>query len=537
MNVPYLEKEEAKPFGAKYNWAGKFWYCDELNENLMRWYDGPELPDNNERHREALEEEQSTIIIGDGSTIDLQQYMSVSDACNMIEGKYNEIPEFRRIMVKGEVTNYSGHTRNYYFSIKDNNAVLHCFMWESTAASALNFELATGQQVAIIGSMNLYKAGGKSQILVNRIVNVGDGAAMLAYIQLKERLEAEGLFDADHKKEIPRYPKQVGILTSKSGQAIKDICKVAGKRNPYVQLVLYHVNVQGQNAVRTILEGISYMDGQGFDTIIIGRGGGSDEELMAYNSEEIARAVYNANTPIVSAVGHEGHWTLIDYVADKRVATPSEAAEESVPDVMTNVNRVLHLKKSIQVIMLNHLEQKKHILNERKAELEKNSPERKLKEQQLKLEAMTRQLSDNMVRIAKDRNNRLAQLSERLNNNMARIAEDSRNRLSQLSERINNNMTRIAIDKRNRFDQLWERLDQNMLSIYKNKRHRYELLVEKLNGLSPTAKLVRGFGYISHEDRPVTTVEDVQIGDAVVMRIHDGEIDAAVTDIRKRRRS
>ena len=494
LNVPYLEKDEAKSYGARWNSSGKYWFYpgDDLPDGLRRWYNGPEpLTGGNDNVLEGqvsfsdigLDNEDavstSSITDRDGGTTALSGngadggsgsdlYKTVSQVNDMIIRNFNDTIEFQMIMVKGEVTNFSGHKgRNYYFAIKDNDALLPCFMWEDTARSVMKFELKQGQQVAIIGKLDLYKAAGKAQLVVRQISAIGDGAANLALIKLKAQLEAEGLFDEDHKKKIAKYPETVGIITSKDGQAIKDICKVAGKRNPYVQLVLYHVNVQGKNAVSTIIEGIRYMDKQGFDTIIVGRGGGSDEELMAYNDEMIARTVYEAQTPIISAVGHEGHWTLIDYVADKRVATPSEAAEEAVPDVMVDINRVRQLRRSIETNMMNRLEQRKLLLAAKLAVLEKNSPERKLKE----------------------RTDRLAVLSERLTENMRRV-----------------------------FDA---------------KKHRYEVLVANLNGLSPTAKLVSGFGYISHDDRPVKTVDDVKVGDTIHIRIHDGEIKSDVTEVIK----
>ena len=470
LNVPYMEKDEAKPYGARWNSVEKYWYYpgDELPDELKRWYNDPdsarETNDSVFNEQIADEDGVTTGEISDGVGIDL--YKTVSQVNDMIIRNYSETTEFQMIMVKGEVTNFSGHKgRNYYFSIKDDSALLPCFMWEETAISVLDFELKQGQQVAIIGKLDLYKATGKSQLVVRQIQAIGEGKARLALLRLKARLEAEGLFDEDHKKKIPKYPEKVGIITSKDGQAIKDICKVAGKRNPYVQLVLYHVNVQGKNAVGTIVEGIRYMDKQGFDTIIVGRGGGSDEELMAYNDEIIARTVYEAATPIISAVGHEGHWTLIDYVSDKRVATPSEAAEEAVPNIMVDVNRVNQMKRSIETNMRNQLDKRKLLLQARLNELEKNSPERRLKER-----------SDRLVLLC-------------------------------------------------------ERLRKNMQIVFDAKKHRYEVLVAGLNGLSPTAKLISGFGYISHDNTPVRSVRDVKAGDSIMIRIHDGEIQSEVTEV------
>lgn len=471
LNVPYVEKDEAKALGAKWNFKEKFWYCEgELTDGLRRWYVDPDAPKGT---KQGMPEKQLSFDLSDDSTSKNEDgydlYKTVSEVNNMIYDHFDDSVEFQMIMVKGEVTNYSGHRgRHYYFAIKDSYALLPCFMWEETANAVLKFEIEQGQQVAIIGKLDYYRATGKSQLIVRQIINIGDGAANLAYLKLKAKLEAEGLFDEDHKKPIPKYPEKVGIITSKDGQAIKDICKVAGKRNPFVQLVLYHVNVQGKNAVDTIIKGIRYMDGKGMDTIIVGRGGGSDEELMAYNDEMIARTVYEAVTPIISAVGHEGHWTLIDYVSDKRVATPSEAAEEAVPDVMVDILRVDRLKKSIEVNMHNQVEQRKLLLAAKMAVLEKNSPEAKLKEHM------------------------------------------------------------------DRLNMLLEHLNTGIKSQYELRKHRYELLVMGLHGLSPTAKLVNGFGYISHEGKPVTGVEEVKEGDSIQVDIHNGTIISTVTDIRSK---
>lgn len=396
----------------------------------------------------------------------LDRFQTVSQVNDMIRNCFQNTLEFQSIMVKGEVTDYNGHRGNhYYFSIKDQECLLPCFMWETTAKAQLKFELKQGQQVAIVGSLELYRAKGRSQLIVRQIANIGEGAANAAYLQLVARLEAEGLFDVIHKKPIPKHPKAVGIVTSKDGQAIRDICKVAAKRNPYVQLVLYHVNVQGRNAVSSIIEGIRTLDRMGLDTIIVGRGGGSDEELIAYNHEEIARAVFAAQTPIVSAVGHEGHRPLIDFVADKRAATPTEAAEETVPDVMADLRRLEQLRESIIVHMRGHIQHRRLLLEARMAQMEQYHPKRILQEQ--------------------------------------------RNRLTTLFERMQQ-LTQDALDRR---------------------KHRFEVLATELHGLSPTAKLVKGFGYITHEGAPLMSVNNVALDDEVQIRIHDGEILARVTNI------
>ena len=345
LSVSFNEKDLVKAHGARWDALNKTWYYmgESLPKELERWYKAPVSNEN------AQPETTKSI-----ENLDLPEkykdYRSVTEVNRLISDKYAHVPEFYDILVKGEVTNYNGKKgAHYYFDIKDDNSLLPCRLWDSVAAEVLKFELEKGQFVAIAGRLEFFERSGQTQLIVREIENIGEGQSNLALIKLKAKLQAEGLFDVIHKKPIPKHPENVGIITSKNGQAIKDICKVAKKRNPYVQLILFHVNVQGINAVNTIVQGIKALDGMGLDSIIVGRGGGSDEELNVYNDEKIVRSVFEAKTPIVSAVGHEGHWTLIDYVSDKRVATPSEAAEETIPDVMTDLKRIELLRKALSM--------------------------------------------------------------------------------------------------------------------------------------------------------------------------------------------
>ena len=472
LNVPFKDKDEAKKFGAKWYSEDKYWYYngDELPEGLRRWYPLYKPVDGKEG---VYLDTETGEIIGDSSEITpvnnetvndpYAKYRTVSEINRMISDIVNATNDFRAILVKGEVTNFDGKKgRHYYFAIKDDSALLPCVMWDSTAAYVLKFKLEKGQQVAIAGSLEYYDAQGKAQLIVSTIENIGDGEANLAFIKLKAKLEAEGLFAPERKKSIPKHPEQVGIITSKNGQAIKDICKIAEKRNPYVQLILYHVNVQGVNAVSTIVNGIKTLDGMGLDTIIVGRGGGSDEELNSYNHERIARAVAEAKTPIVSAVGHQGHWTLIDFVADKRVATPSEAAEETIPDVMTEISRIELLKNTIRDRMKAIIENRRLLIKSTLSDIEKNSPQNRLNE--------------------------------------------NKDRLKHFSELM----------------------DMNIRSAFQKYNNRFEVLLAELNGLSPTAKLVGGFGYVTKENKPVKNVVDVKSGDDINIRMHDGDITATV---------
>lgn len=508
LSVSFSEKDLAKAYGARWDALNKTWYYmgDELPEELERWYKAPETA------KAGKTQTIGNAIISTSSASGpvpekYEKYKTVSEVNRLISDRYNHVPEFYDILVKGEVTNFNGKKgAHYYFDIKDDNALLPCRLWDSVAVQALKFTLEKGQFVAIAGRLEFFEKSGQTQLIVREIENIGEGQSNLALLQLKAKLQAEGLFDVIHKKPIPKHPENVGIITSKNGQAIKDICKVAKKRNPYVQLVLFHVNVQGVNAVSTIVNGIKELDGMGLDSIIVGRGGGSDEELNVYNDEKIVRAVFEAVTPIVSAVGHEGHWTLIDYVADKRVATPSEAAEETIPDVMADIEKVELLKKAIQDNMAALLKNKKLQLENKIALLAKNSPQNRLKENA----------------------ERLKHQSELMRMNIEAVLKAYTEKTAMLTENINAGMKLVFAGFKDRPDILKESMDKNIRLIFQSYSKRFEVLLANLNGLSPTAKLVGGFGYVSMDDKPVRNAADVKSGDNINIRMHDGDIPAVV---------
>ena len=481
LSVSFSEKDLVKAYGARWDALNKTWYYlgDTLPKELERWYKAPQ-------NSESTDTMPKNSFDNEDLPEKYKDYRSVTEVNRLISDKYSHITEFYDILVKGEVTNFNGKKgAHYYFDIKDDNSLLPCRLWDSVANEALKFELEKGQYVAIAGRLEFFERSGQTQLIVREIANIGEGQSNLALIKLKAKLQSEGLFDVIHKKPIPKHPENVGIITSKNGQAIKDICKVAKKRNPYVQLVLFHVNVQGVNAVNTIIQGIKVLDGMGLDSIIVGRGGGSDEELNVYNDEKIVRAVFEAATPIVSAVGHEGHWTLIDYVSDKRVATPSEAAEETIPDVMADIKRIELLRKALQDNMSGLLNNKKLLLENRLAVLMKNSPQNRLKEKSDRLELLTEGLNGSIKLIYQ----RYKGLPDEY--------------LEKIRLKVNN-----AFDKRN---------------------HRLEVLLTELNGLSPTAKLVGGFGYVTKDGKPVKSKDDVTKGDSINIKMHDGDISADVT--------
>lgn len=261
------------------------------------------------------------------------QVYSVSGINRFIKDMFSNEYALSVVFVKGEISNCKYHSSGHiYFTLKDAASSLACVMFAGDRRG-LQFKMSDGQEVIIGGTINVYERDGRYQLYAKKITLAGDGALYEKYEQLKKKLEAKGYFDEKIKKPLPKYVKRVGIVTARTGAAIQDMIQISARRNPYVQLVLYPAKVQGEGAADTIVEGIRYLDKLGVDVIIASRGGGSIEDLWAFNEEKTATAIYECRTPVVSAVGHETDTTIADYVADLRAPTPSAAAELVVYDV------------------------------------------------------------------------------------------------------------------------------------------------------------------------------------------------------------
>lgn len=399
---------------------------------------------------------------------------SVSQVNNYISGIIGNDFLLKKIAVKGEISNCKYHgTGHIYFSIKDENSSMPCTMFSDDVRNGLKFELKDGQAVIIEGRIGVYQRDGKYQLYAKKIALDGDGEGQLTvrFLQLKQKLADEGLFDFEVKKEIPPFPKKVGIVTAETGAAIQDIISVSKRRNPYVELILYPAKVQGEGAAATIARGIEVLDKMGLDTIIIGRGGGSIEDLWAFNEEIVARAIYAANTPIISGTGHEINITIADYVADKRAATPSAAAELAIPNVMEEVRKNRQYRSILDREIAEKLQRYNLRLKNVYTALEKEKPENRLKEKQQFL----------------------------------------------------------MLQK--------ERMEAAVKAKYQRYERRLAVDIASLHGLSPTAKLINGFGYIEITEKqektlekavPLLTVKEIEAEDKLRITLSDGTIDAKV---------
>lgn len=260
----------------------------------------------------------------------MRNVYSVKQVNSYVKNMFSQDFMLNHIYVKGEVSNCKYHTSGHiYFSLKDESGTIACVMFVS-ARSGLSFRMQEGQNVIVLGSVSVYERDGKYQLYAKEIILDGAGALYERFEALKKELEEMGMFAAEYKQPIPRYVKSVGIVTAPTGAAVRDIINISKRRNPYVQLILYPALVQGEGAAASIVRGIRMMEQQNVDVIIVGRGGGSMEDLWAFNEEAVARAIFECTIPIISAVGHETDTLISDYVADLRAPTPSAAAELAV---------------------------------------------------------------------------------------------------------------------------------------------------------------------------------------------------------------
>lgn len=252
----------------------------------------------------------------------------------------------RQVSIKGEVSNCKYHTSGHiYFTIKDAGAAMNAIMFAGSRAAGLSFHMKEGDQVIVTGSVEVYEKTGAYQLYAKKIEFDGEGNLYLKFEQLKRELEEMGMFAAEYKQPIPQYAGRIGVVTAPTGAAVQDIRNVSSRRNPYVQVILYPALVQGEGAADSIVKGIQTLDAMNLDVIIVGRGGGSIEDLWAFNEEIVARAIFDCRTPIISAVGHETDWTIADFVSDRRAPTPSAAAELAVSDYRQTLERLDNLRR------------------------------------------------------------------------------------------------------------------------------------------------------------------------------------------------
>ncbi len=347
----------------------------------------------------------------------MKHIFSVTQINSYIHRIFESDYALKKIYLKGEVSNCKYHSSGHiYFTLKDAQSTLSCIMFSSDRFRGLTFLMEDGQQVIVCGNISVYEKSGTYQMYARQIELSGAGERYLQYEQLKQQLAREGYFDFEKKKPLPAYPERIGIVTALTGAAVEDIKSIAKRRNPFVQLYLYPAKVQGEGAASEIVRGIQYFDQQKekVDIIIIGRGGGSIEDLWAFNEREVADAIYNAKTPIISGTGHEIDMTIADYCADVRAATPSAACELAIPDISFLAAQIDHYTESLQ----QNIEQKWNAMQQKLTSMERaleaQRPDKKLLAQRVIYERLRSQLLVAVKEKLTDRQKDFSRYTERL---------------------------------------------------------------------------------------------------------------------------
>lgn len=331
-----------------------------------------------------------------------------------IKNMFTQDYMLQSLLVKGEVSNCKYHSSGHiYFTLKDQKGTLNCVMFAGNR-SGLQFRMQEGQQVIVGGTVDVYERDGKYQLYARQIVLDGAGALYERFEQLKRELEDLGMFAPEYKRPIPRFIRTLGVVTADTGAAVRDIIQITTRRNPYVQIILYPAIVQGEQAPASIVRGIRALEKQGVDVMIVGRGGGSIEDLWAFNEREVAQAVFDCSVPIISAVGHETDTTIIDYVADLRAPTPSAAAELAVYDIRQITESLENAQTSLQKGIQRLLTQKREQIRRYELQLKLVSPGSRLREKRTYLLHLEERLQRGMQNVLTGKRHMMALYIEQL---------------------------------------------------------------------------------------------------------------------------
>ena len=439
----------------------------------------------------------------------IENYITITEINNYIKTILDNNSFLNVVYLKGEISNFKNHTRGHlYFTLKDDESRISAVMFYNNA-SKLNFKPEDGMNVLIKGRISSYPAQGTYQIYVDTMDLDGIGNLYIEFEKLKEKLFKEGLFDKDHKKEIPKYPQKIGIVTAPTGAAVRDIMSTIKRRYPICETILFPSLVQGENAASDIVRQIKRADLYNLDILIVGRGGGSIEDLWAFNEEIVAKAIYEANTPIISAVGHEPDFTISDFVADLRAPTPTGAAEMAVPTILeinTLINQYkLRLNKNIKNLVNNKFIKFKNLENSR--------------------------ILKNPMILYELKEQKLDKLIDLGNRNITKILDSKKYKLEIITNLIKSPKILTEI-KQKEINEYINILKLNIFKILDSKRHIYEININTLKLVNPLNILSNGYSLILKDDKVIKSTKDINVGEDIVVRLHEGEFIGNVKEIK-----
>lgn len=411
-------------------------------------------------------------------------YITVTQLTRYIKYKIDNDQNLMKIYLKGEISNFKAHTRgHFYFTIKDENTRINAIMFASSAAK-VKVMPQDGMKVLVSGRISVYESTGSYQIYVDTLEEDGVGNLYVAFEELKKKLEKEGLFAEVHKKKIPRIPRKIGIITAPTGAAIKDILSTLKRRWPLAETILFPSLVQGKEAAVDIVRNIELAKNYDLDVLIVGRGGGSIEDLWCFNEEIVARAIYDLDIPVISAVGHEIDFTISDFVADLRAPTPTGAAEMAVP----NINDIVSLLNQLEIRLINSVN---NTLKLRKEKLEKIKESFILK---------------NPISMYEVKEEKFDNIYERLITSYKNIINVNKQNLILLENKLNNNVSRT--------------LDNN--------KHKYLNIINKLEALNPLLTIKRGYTVTRLNGNVISSAKKIKKDDVIELEFQDGKQNAKV---------
>lgn len=441
----------------------------------------------------------------------MAEYLSITALTKYIKYKFDQDPHLQSVLIKGELSNFKKHSSGHlYFNVKDNNSLINAMMFKGNA-SKLDFEPKEGDEVLIEARVSVFEKRGNYQIYVNKMQLDGVGNLYQKLEQLKKKLTKEGFFNQEYKKPIPKYPKKITVLTAGTGAAIRDIHSTINSRYPLVEQIQLNTLVQGAQAEKDIIDKIQQADQLGVDTIIIGRGGGSIEDLWNFNEETVVKAIFDCQTPIISAVGHETDFTLSDFVADVRAATPTQAAVIATPDQFELRQYLTQTKLSLTRYIKQYIQQQQKYLDHVSSYYKFKTPTLLYDQQIQKRDELERQLNLIIDLKLKRESQSLQLLANRLNlKNFKQHITSEQQKLSQQHDKLNKQINAL-------------------LTTFKNDLGRK---LESLNNLSPTNTMLRGYTIVNKDDSVITSTQDLSAGDNIELTMKDGVVDAQVKKVR-----
>lgn len=442
----------------------------------------------------------------------MEKYLSVTTLTKYLKMKFDKDPYLERVYLTGQVSNFRKRPTHQYFSLKDDHAVIQATIW-SGIYQKLGFDLEEGMKINVIGRVQVYEPSGSYSIIIEKAEPDGVGALAIQFEQLKKKLTEEGLFQERFKQPLPQFSKRIGVVTSRSGAVIRDIITTVSRRFPGVDILLYPTKVQGEGAAEEIARNIARANQRDdLDLLIIGRGGGSIEDLWAFNEEIVVRAIFESRLPIISSVGHETDVTLADFVADRRAATPTAAAELATP--VTKLDVLAHLQnqeKRMAMAVRNVLSKKQESLKKCSQSVIFRQPERlydsylqRLDQLQLHLKQSLRTLISDNKQVVQERTHRLVQLSP---------------------------VTKIQ-RYQDRLGQLDKLLRSQMALVYDAKVAEVKRLSEALLMLDTSRIVARGYAIVKKEESVVDSVESLKKKDQVTLLMRDGRVELEVKDVK-----